>query len=76
MPRICVEVVGRECSFCVEHDYCVAFEKLLGDLVSRCQISLDSESFVFISNDKPLSPSSRICEDASIKVVRLLRGGS
>lgn len=76
MPRVCAEIVGRECKLCIDFDECVEFRNLLQELGARCAQSLDSESFTYIVDGRPINTSSRICRDADIKIVRLLRGGT
>lgn len=75
MTKICIEIVGRDCSTCLETTLdCMRVYDVISRLPSNCRLG-DPEHYVMLLDGKPVNIDSLICKDSIIKIVHLLRGG-
>jgi sulfur carrier protein ThiS len=76
MPRICGKfswIDNRE--VCIQYDKCVRVAEALTDLLRQVDKKASIEAVVARMGGKLLSINDIICEDSSITIVRVFKGG-
>jgi sulfur carrier protein ThiS len=76
MPRICGKfswIDNRE--VCIQYDKCVRVAEVLTDLLRQVEKKASIEAVVAKIGGKLLSINDIICEDSSITIVRVFKGG-
>jgi sulfur carrier protein ThiS len=76
MPRICGKfswIDNRE--VCIQYDKCVRVAEALTDLLKQVEKKTSIEAVVARMGGKLLSINDIICEDSSITIIRVFKGG-
>ena len=76
MPRICgkFSLIDNH-EGCIQYDKCVRVAEALTDLLKQVEKKTSIEAVVARIGGKLLSSSDIICEDSSITIVRVFKGG-
>ncbi|MEM1619001.1 MAG: hypothetical protein QXE77_05580 [Desulfurococcaceae archaeon] len=73
--KICAEIVGSNCRVCFEVENCLVVHELVRKTALHCRTPVDFEAVATIVNGKIVDVFSKVCTDAELRIVRLLRGG-
>ncbi len=76
MPEICVKATWvDEGTLCFNYEDCVKVEKILADFFKNVEASVQRESVVARLEERLLSSDEVLCQDSSIRLSRVFKGG-